>query len=72
MLPTIPAPGAALVSTFKYAFASVDPESVNPNNPANCLSGRIATKFPPALTQPLNADTCPALNDTFPNTTTSN
>ena len=41
-----------------YAFDASRSQSVSPSRPASCLSGRIAIRLPPPLTQPVSVDTC--------------
>ena len=72
VLPTMPAPGAALVSTLRYWFVLVPLEVKSPSSPTSFLSGRIATRLPPAVTQFVSVVTWGVLNDVFPRTTTSN
>ena len=69
--PTIPTPGPEDVFTNRYALVMVPRASVNPSSPANCLSGRIAIKFPPAFTQLVRSVTCPEVKGVSPRMTTS-
>ena len=41
------------------------PASVSPSRLASCLSGRIATRLPPPLTQPVSVVTCAAVSGVF-------
>ena len=69
--PTMPRPGAAAVATCRYASDSVLALSVRPSRPASCLSGRMAIRLPPALTQSVSIVTWAALSDISPRMATS-
>ena len=63
---TMPGAGAPWLSTRRYAFASVAPASVRPSRPASCLSGRMAIRLPPPLTQSVSMETCADVSDMSP------
>ena len=69
--PTIPKPGRVEVSTRRYPFDSVEELSVNPRRPASFLSGRMAMRLPPLLTQLVKSVTCPEVRVISPRMTTS-
>ena len=72
VLPTMPAPAAVELSTFRYWLASVLLASLRPSSGASCLSGRIAIRLPPPLTHAVSADTWPDVSGAWPSSTTSN
>ena len=67
----IPVPGAAEASTRMYASASAAFASLRPSRPASCLSGRIAIRLPPPLTQLVSIETWLPVSPVCPSSTTS-
>src|SRR5213594_2884389 len=68
---TNPRPGPLVVLNRTYAFDRVAFASVNPRSEYSCLSGRIAIRLPPPVTQLLNTVTCDGDNAISPRITTS-
>jgi hypothetical protein len=67
----MPAPGATLVLTPRYAFVRVPVEAVKPSRPASCASGRIAINLPPLFTHVVKTATWLAVSDIAGRMTTS-
>ena len=67
----MPAPGALEVSTLRLASSAVFPRGEIPSRPASLVSGRMAIRLPPALTQSESIAACASLNAVRESTTTS-
>ena len=69
--PTMPAPGGALVSIFRYSSLRSGPAlGTRPSRPARLASGRIAIRLPPPLTHAVSVATSADVSDVDASTTT--
>src|SRR5262245_5609449 len=67
----IPAPGAVVVSIPMYPLVTFPVAVAMPSKPLRSLSGRMAMRLPPPLTQVDRVLACAAVSDTSPTMATS-